>query len=179
MERILSEEELFSEKHFSVKAATIDFGNMHTWCFKYINFAGGKGQWVMIVALDEKKNVLLIEQYQVTLDARLLVLPRGGIDPGRDAQEKANEELQEETWFGAKKLTQLTEFPVFPGRCKASTILYLGEDLFHNPRVGDELEETILHRIPFSDAISLIMQGKITDARTVAWLFYVKEYLHL
>lgn len=179
MEEIIKKEELYKDKIFTVNAVKINFGNGNTGTYELIESSDGVDgvDGVMAVALDEKNNVYMIEQYQVGADKRLLVLPRGGVEKNKPPDQQMNHELMEEIGYKAKKLTRLVDLQIFPGWYKGVTILYLAQDLVKATKKGDELEDIKLKTIPFGKAIKMIQEGQIVDARTIAGLLFVKDYL--
>lgn len=136
----------------------------------------GRGA-VMIAAIDEAQNVLLIKEYAVGLEDYLLTLPKGLIDPGEDAFQAANRELKEEAGFGAEHLTfikQMTSAPNYMGH-KITAVLAQG--LFPCRLQGDEPEEMEVVRWPISQLDKLFSRDDFSEARAIAALYMVREQL--
>ncbi|WP_432471255.1 ADP compounds hydrolase NudE [Amphritea sp. HPY] len=138
----------------------------------------GRGA-VMIAAIDEDDNVLLIKEYAVGLEDYLLTLPKGLIDPGEDALQAANRELKEEAGFGANQLEvikQMTSAPNYMGH-KITSILARG--LFPCRLEGDEPEEMEVVRWPLSRIEELFARDDFSEARAIAALYMVRDKLRL
>jgi len=57
---------------------------------------------------------VLVEEYCAGSETYELSLPKGLIDPGEDALQAANRELQEEAGFAARSLEFITELSLSP-----------------------------------------------------------------
>jgi hypothetical protein len=88
-----------------------------------------------------------------------------------------NTELHEVSGVTAGTLTRLCEIEPFPGYVRATSVLFLAEDLVPSRKEGDEIEELQVHRMKLDEAIAKIRAGEITDARTVAGLFIAKDWI--
>src|SRR6202162_4395827 len=59
----------------------------------------------VMMAVDEKKRVLLVRQYRLPAGKNLWELPAGRLDPGEKPLQAARRELKEETGYTARKWT--------------------------------------------------------------------------
>src|SRR3954468_14188272 len=64
----------------------------------------------VMMAVDEKKRVLLVRQYRLPAEKNVWELPAGRLDPGEKALQAAKRELIEETGYRAKKWSKLASF---------------------------------------------------------------------
>ena len=118
-----------------------------------------------VLALDGENQALLVRQFRYPYMQELRELPAGKLEYGEDPREAAVRELREETGAVAGKFQSLGELYPSPG--------YFGEtDL-------DEDEFLTLERIPFSQLVQEVMDGKIKDAKTIAAALKAKTLLHL
>src|SRR6516225_11807249 len=69
----------------------------------------------VMMAIDEKKRILLVRQYRLPADAYLWELPAGRLDPGEKPFQAAKRELVEETGYTARNWKKLVSFWVSPG----------------------------------------------------------------
>ena len=60
-----------------------------------------------MMAVDEKKRILLVRQYRLPAERYLWELPAGRLDPGETPLKAAKRELAEETGYKARKWTKL------------------------------------------------------------------------
>ena len=101
---ILTCEEVARSNIFRVEQLQLRFSNGVERTYERLRGkAGGLGA-VMIVAMADDENVLLVEEYCAGSENYELSLPKGLIDPGEDALQAANRELQEEAGFAARSL---------------------------------------------------------------------------
>ena len=68
----------------------------------------------VMMAVDEKKRVLLVRQYRLPAEKRMWELPAGRLDPGEKPLEAAKRELKEETGYKAAKWTKLASYFASP-----------------------------------------------------------------
>jgi ADP-ribose pyrophosphatase len=130
---------------------------------------------VVIVPIDEKGRILLIQQWRRGASEVLLELPAGTLEEKEGAEACARRELQEETGFSAKQWKSLGGFYSAPGFCTEYLHLFVAEALDPSPLPPDEDEAIDLAPTPLLEAIQMIEKNQIRDAKTVAGLF--KYYL--
>lgn len=136
----------------------------------------GRGA-VMIAALDEQQNVLLIKEYAVGLEDYLLTLPKGLIDPGEDALLAANRELKEEAGFGAEQLRVIKQMTSAPNYMGHKITVVLAEGLFPCRLPGDEPEEMEVIRWPLARLDELVCREDFSEGRAIAALYMIREQL--
>ncbi|MDR1322843.1 MAG: NUDIX hydrolase [Candidatus Margulisbacteria bacterium] len=135
---------------------------------------------VAIIALNEKKEVLLISQYRSAIQSELLEIPAGSIDrSGEKPEAAALRELAEETGCGAEKLTLLFEGYSLPGYCNEYMYYYLAENLFPQKLQPDADECIEVKPLPLDAALRLLQDGKITDAKTALGLLLTAKHLKI
>ena len=126
---------------------------------------------VVIVPIDEKGRVLLIQQWRKGVDEILLELPAGTLEKNEPPELCAKRELREETGFAATTMIDLGGFFSAPGFCNEYLHLFAALDLHASPLPPDEDEHIDLVLTPIPDAIRMIEENKIHDAKTIAGLF--------
>ena len=134
---------------------------------------------VAILALDEADNVALVRQYRYPLHGLLLELPAGKLDPGEDHRPAALRELSEETGLEAAKWTYLGYTLASPGFCTEALHMYLAQDLTRKGQHLDEDEFLDVVTMPFDQLVGQVMDGTITDGKTVSATLKVKVLLGL
>jgi ADP-ribose pyrophosphatase len=122
------------------------------------------------VAVDDAGSVLLVRQLRPAVNARVLELPAGLIDPGEQPIDCARRELAEETGYSAHHLEPLVSFYTSPGFSTELIHIFLATDLFEVAVAHDEEEEIEVLRLPLEEAIHQVMAREISDAKTVAGL---------
>ena len=128
---------------------------------------------VAVVPLHDDGTVTLVRQYRASLDADLLELPAGLRDVEGEADDvTAARELQEEAGLRATELRRLVGFHNSPGFCDEEVGLFLATGLHAVPddRQGTEEELMTLERVPLEEALAMVDDGRITDAKTIIGL---------
>jgi len=121
-----------------------------------------------VIALDENNNTYLVGQYRFVLDAYSWEIPEGGCPEGTDYLEAAQRELKEETGFTANTWTEILRMDVSNSVSDELAIIYVAQDLIAGESEPEDTEQLILQKMPFSQAVQWVMEGKITDSISVA-----------
>lgn len=127
---------------------------------------------VAVVPLDGD-DVLLVQQYRAALDAELIEIPAGKRDvAGEPPIETAHRELEEEVGMRAGSMEPLINVHHSPGFCDEYGHIFLATDLVAVPerREGPEEQVMTIHRTPLGEAVEMCLDGRITDAKTIAAL---------
>ena len=126
-----------------------------------------------VVAVDDAGQVLLVRQHRPAVDATLLELPAGIVDPGEQPIDCARRELEEETGYTTQRLEPLLSFYSSPGFCTEVLHVFLATGLREclTDVIADDEEELELVRLPLAAAIAAILQGELSDAKTVSGLW--------
>ena len=121
----------------------------------------------VMMAVDEKKRVLLVRQYRLPADKYLWELPAGRLDPGEKPLDAARRELKEETGYKARKWTKLASFFVSPGYVQERMTIYLAEDLTAGEATPMDDERIEARWFPKKELAKMIESDKIDDAKTI------------
>jgi ADP-ribose pyrophosphatase len=123
-----------------------------------------------MVAVDDERRVLLVRQLRPAVGGVVLELPAGLIDPGEAPIDTARRELAEETGFAARAVEPLVAFYTSPGFTDELIHIFVGTDLEETSAAQDEEEEIEVVRMPVAAALERVLEGEISDAKTVAGL---------
>lgn len=124
--------------------------------WEYVGRARGI-QAAAIIAIDDERYVILVEQYRVPLGKVCLEIPAGliGDDEGKAgeaAEEAAMRELEEETGYRAARMENLGEFYSSPGMVSESFSLMRARGLTKVSEGGGTGSEDIrVHRVKLAD----------------------------
>jgi len=126
---------------------------------------------VCAVPLLTPTRVVLIRQYHVAANTELWTIPMGALPDGIDPQTQMQYELAEEIGYVADHLTLIGRSHVLPGYvANEPAYIFVADGL--RPTVRTTPETLTIHVDDFevSHALRMIVDGAITDARTVAAL---------
>ena len=121
--------------------------------------------------------ILLVHQFRHAGGGYLYEVPAGRPDhPDEDWADCANRELQEETGYIAGRLVLLTSILTTPGFTDERIHLFLATDLSPGTmaRDLDEFMDPISLRM--SEALAMIGDGRIVDAKTICTLLYANRW---
>jgi 8-oxo-dGTP pyrophosphatase MutT (NUDIX family) len=145
-----------------------------------INPAGGRNQYgkvcfknraVAIVALDTDDNVYLVGQHRYPLDEYSWELPMGGAPAGENPRAAAERELREETGLTAARWRELMVLHTSNSITDESGTVYVAEDLTPGEQELEETEDLTVKALPFDEAYRWALEGRITDAISLAAIF--------
>ena len=132
---------------------------------------------VIIVPVLADGTVLLVREYAVAFHRYELGLPKGRIDPGEDALQAANRELQEEVGYAARTLTRLRNLSLAPSYMSHETTIVLAEDLYPSRLQGDEPEELEVVPVALDEIDALALRDEVSEGRTIAALYMARAWL--
>ena len=140
---------------------------------EYIRHPGA----VAIVALFEDGSILPERQFRYPHRRDFIEIPAGKVDPGEAHLATAKRELLEETGYAAAEWTRLGVIHTAIAYTDEAIELFLARKLTKGERQLDagEFLETFI--VPFDEAIGMIRDGKITDAKTVTALLWVERWV--
>lgn len=168
-EKKLSSELIYDGRILRLHVDTVELPNGKRSLREVADHPGG----VAIVALDRDDNVLTVKQYRYAFSRVLEEIPAGKLERGEDPRDAALRELKEETGAEPERFTDLGELIVSPGAYGEVLHLYLAEGLTTGEAAPDEDEFLELIRTPFDEMLRRVMDGELTDAKTVVGVLKV------
>lgn len=127
---------------------------------------------VALLPMVDADHVCLIKNFRYSVGETLIEVPAGTIDPGETAGSTAARELTEETGYRAGKIAKIAEWWVSPGVFTEMMTLYLCEDLSAGPSDHQPDEHMENWIVPWNDAVAMVMDGRILDAKTMLAILY-------
>jgi len=121
----------------------------------------------VMMAVDEKKRVLLVRQYRLPAEKRMWELPAGRLDPGETPLQAARRELKEETGYKAAKWTKLASYFASPGFVQERMTIYLAEDLTEGEATPMDDEQIEARWFKRKELAGMIADGEIEDGKTL------------
>lgn len=148
-----------------------------------INPAGGHGIYgkvhfknkaIGIVALDEHNNTWLVGQWRYPLNAWSWEIPEGGGPLHDDVLESAKRELKEESGIVATQWTMIQRVHLSNSVSDEEGFIFLAEGLSHGENELEDTEADMkIWKLPFHEALNMVLDGRITDSLTVMGLLKV------
>ena len=172
-EKMVSSEEKFKGRILDVRLDTVELPNGHGAFREVVRHPGGVG----VLALAEEGRVLVVEQFRYPYGKLLLEIPAGKLERGEDPREAGIRELREETGATAGRFESLGQVYPSPGYCDEIIHLYMARDLSFGQAQPDEDEFLQVQRIPFEELVGRILDGEVTDSKTVAAVLKAKLLL--
>jgi ADP-ribose pyrophosphatase len=121
--------------------------------------------------------LLLIKQYRYATDGPLIEIPAGRLNPGEDPAECAKRELLEEVGVSAGRVARLTTIWTTPGFTDEKIHLFWATDLKTGEHAREPDEFIEVSPTLLSDALTLIREGRISDAKTVVGILYMAGFI--
>ena len=132
---------------------------------------------VAILPILADGRIVLIRQPRFAVDADLIELPAGTLEPNEPPISTARRELIEETGYVAKSIAPILSFYTSPGFMKEEMHLFKATDLTAGPTDMEDGEkiETVIVSLP--DALDMISRGEIKDAKTIIGLYWYNNQI--
>ncbi len=125
----------------------------------------------VMMAVDDRKRILLVRQYRLPARQYLWELPAGRLDPGETPLRAAKRELEEETGYHAKKWKKLVLFYPSPGYVGEKMTIFLATGLTSGDAKPMEDERIVTRWFTGKEIESGIRRGKIIDGKTMIGYF--------
>ena len=139
---------------------------------KYKNLAIG------IIALDQNNNTWLVGQHRYPQNKFSWEIPEGGGPLGIPPLESAKRELQEEVGVEAKDWNMFLEMDLSNSVSDEVAYIFVAKNLTYVDVNPDETEQLQIKKIPFTEVYKMVMDGKITDAMSVAGVLKLNNLLN-
>lgn len=151
--------------------------------YQVINPAGGKGIYgkvhfknkaVGVIPIDADGNTWLVGQWRYPLNEWSWEIPEGGGPLNTDVLTSAQRELKEETGIIAHRWTEIVRTHLSNSVSDEEGFIFLAEDLSFGEREAEETEADMeIKKLPFTEALNMVMHGKITDSLSVMGILKV------
>lgn len=161
-EKNVSSELIFDGKIITVKKDLAELENGEIVTRELVVHPGG----VCVVPITENGEILMVKQFRYPFQEALVEIPAGKLEIGEDHREAGLRELREETGAICEKFEYM-------GVCYPSVAyltekihMYLASGLSFEKQDLDEDEFLDVMKIKLEDALEMIMNNEIRDAKT-------------
>ena len=136
-----------------------------------------KSQAVGVVPIDDQGNTYLVRQTRYTLNESSWEIPEGGSPIGEDPLDTAKRELQEEVGLVASQWQTLNKIHTSNSVTDEQGYIYLAQGLSEVAMAHEDTEDIEVLKLPFDQAVQMVLDGEITDCISMAALLRVKLML--
>lgn len=171
-EKTLSTEMKFRGRIINVRHDQIELPDGKRAMREIVEHPGG----ACIAAMNEKGELLLVEQYRYPFSMEMLEFPAGKLEPSEDPLEAAKRELIEETGYEALEIIPLGL--VYPSVGYLSEIIYI----YYAPKtrfIGQALDDGEFLNVRtyfYHELLDMANRGKINDAKTLTIILRLQAF---
>jgi nudix-type nucleoside diphosphatase (YffH/AdpP family) len=186
---ILARKQVFKQAIFRIEEATL----------RYMKYAGVMSEPIVRLNLDrgdsvailmhniDQDTVVLTEQFKYPTydpagkrgDGWIIELPAGMVDEGESPEDAVRREVIEETGYALESVRHISTFYVSPGGTSERIILYYAgvratDRTDQGGGVASEGEDIRVLSVRVGEALQMIDDGRIADAKTIVALFWLQ-----
>lgn len=132
-----------------------------------------------IIPLISPNKLVLVKQWRPAVGEMLFEIPAGTIENGEDAAACARRELVEETGLEAENLEELFECYVAPGYSTERIVFFKATSLSKKTVQSRPDEEVEPCEFTLEEAVELVRDGRIKDAKTVSGILFLVDWMKL
>lgn len=133
---------------------------------------------VGVVALNDRREIVLVGQWRYPTERYSWEIPRGGAHPGEsDLVAVARRELLEEAGVHAAEWLALGTLQLCNGVARSLEHVFLATRLSPGQCSPDPEEEILVRWIPFDEAVRMALDGDIEECTSVAAILRVQHRL--
>ena len=132
---------------------------------------------VCVVPINEKGEIYMVKQFRYPFSEVLTEIPAGKLEYGEDHRTCGMRELKEEIGAEAGRFDYLG--CLYPTVAYDTEVIhmYLARDLSFGDRDLDEDEFIDVIKLPFEEAVKMVYEGKLPDAKTQLAILKAKELM--
>ncbi len=138
-----------------------------------------KNHAIGIVPLDHDNYTWLVGQFRYTINEYSWEIPMGGGPLNENILDAAKRELREETGLTARVWTNMLRIHTSNSVTDEVGFVFLAEELEEGETEFDETEDLKIWKLPFEEAISMVMENKITDSLSIAGILKLAKLLKM
>ncbi len=162
IEKTISREEIFNGKVINVHVDDVVLPNGKISKREVVDHRGG----VCIAALTSEDELLFVKQYRYPYKEVIFELPAGKLEGDLDPLENGKRELKEETGAYSENYVYMGKLYPSPGYTGEIIYMYFCKVSGFSDLNPDEDEFLEVCKIPLDEAVNMVLENKIFDAKT-------------
>ncbi len=135
------------------------------------------GSGISALPMDEEGFVYLGQKFAYVVGADTIEASSGGLEGEEIPLNAAKRELKEELGIEGKEWVDLGVVNPFTMVIHSPAYLFLVKKLSFTKPIDDPMEVMEQIKVPFDEAVAMVMDGRITHAPTVALILKAKVYV--
>ncbi|SEP70858.1 ADP-ribose pyrophosphatase [Piscibacillus halophilus] len=172
-EKTITSESIYKGKIIDVRVDDVELPNGQSSKRELIDHPGA----VAIIAITDENKIVMVEQYRKALEKSIIEIPAGKLEPGEKPEITAKRELEEETGYQADTLDYVVSYYTSPGFANEIIYVYEARGLMkvEDALEGDDDEFVELMEVTLDEALQLIKEQRIHDAKTIHAIYYLMQ----
>lgn len=172
---ILAVRQVARTRFFGIEEVDLRFANGVERTYERLPGVGTPA--VMVVAMNDRDELLLIREYCAGFHEVQLTLVKGAAEGNEALEDAANRELMEEAGMGARSMRFLKRLSLAPGHMGFTINVMLATDLYPARLPADEPEPPEVVAWPLARFDELIHGEEFREARAIAALCLARPFL--
>ena len=172
-EKTIKVDNIYEGKILSLRVETVEMPDKKYSKREIVDHVKGVG----IIAFDGEDSIYLVRQYRKAIDEFTLEIPAGLVEVNEKPIETAKRELQEEIGYKPLDIEYLFDMHASPGFTNDKLSFFLAKNLEESKLELDEDEILEKKSYKIEDVYNMVINGEITDAKTIIAVMYAKRLI--
>ena len=163
MERTIKRETIYQGKVIDVYVDEVEIKGNKTSKREIVKHRGA----VCALAITKNDELVFVRQFRKPVEEVLIEIPAGKLEIGEEKNDAILREIREETGYAVEEIEYITEFYTSPGFSNEKGYLYFAKLGEQGETDFDEGEDIELLTCSLDEAMRMVWEGKIIDAKTI------------
>ena len=172
-EKTIKVDNIYEGKILSLRVETVEMPDKKYSKREIVDHMKGVG----IIAFDGEDSIYLVRQYRGAIDEFTLEIPAGLVEANEKPIDTAKRELQEEIGYKPLDIEYLFDMHASPGFTNDKLSFFLAKNLEESKLEEDEDEFLERKSFKIDDIYNMVINGEITDAKTIIAVMYAKRLI--
>lgn len=161
-EKTITSDTVYEGRIFTIVHDTAELENGETAIRDVLLHSGG----VCVIPVTDNNEIFMVKQFRYPFREVTTEIPAGKLEKGESHYECGRRELVEETGFTCTEYIYLGEIYPTPAYNTEIIHVYLARGLNLKEQNLDDDEFLDVEKIPLTQAVEMVMDGRIKDAKT-------------